>query len=313
MTETCEAHDNRRRPIRWSEFVAMLKKERVQPEKRILGGFYLAKRHNNTLYYHPTWLLFLQAFFGMSFAYVCWGLPKRGRFLRTLLLFRLRVILRCAKIVIVHDHVTGRYLKLKWGIRTIWLPYPVDVEYFGCCMKPREDFILVLGDNDRDEEYVKLLAQRLTSVKIIRVVNCLRLGGELRGQYELYTSVRVLVSIPDPTVRELLQRATAVLIPIRRTTHAAGLSTAMEAWAAGACVLTNSLRITLVGRLLGMPVEKLPPPERLPHRLPNCCRPDSSRVMASINQCDVKNLRKRYLYILENTSNNLCYNRLLRV
>lgn len=115
-----------------------------------------------------------------------------------------------------------------------YVPYRVDTTWFSAGAKRRGGYLLVPGNIHRDEEFVLRLAA-MTPLPIIRV-------GQMGRLKELYRSrpVELRFNLSHSEYRDLLQNATAVLLPIEECDEPAGLTAALEALACETPVIINS-------------------------------------------------------------------------
>jgi len=115
-----------------------------------------------------------------------------------------------------------------------YLPCQVDTEWFRIGPPSRGGYLLVPGNIHRDEEFVLRLA-KVSPLPIIRV-------GQMGRLKDLYRSspVELRFNLSHPDFLDLLQNATAVLLPIEPCDEPAGLTAAMEALACGIPLLANA-------------------------------------------------------------------------
>jgi hypothetical protein len=182
-------------------------------------------------------------------AYLCWGMPNPAAsrlplFMRTT---RLRAILRRVDLILVNDEVTRDEVRRLANREATVVPFVVDTDFFQFApYDGREDFVLVPGDNDRDENLISELAGRG-----LRVVRIARMPG-LPRLYERTVStgsVTVRLFVPYTELRLCYQRAAVVLLPLTSHNHAAGQTAFLEAVACGAPVVISASRTsTIIGR-----------------------------------------------------------------
>lgn len=238
-----------REPITWGTFFEHLRERTAQRRQRRHASF--------TLYYTPSWSLALNVAFGPGFAYLCWGIPKRGVRGRWARLMKLRLILRGARVLLVHDVVTQRWIRRFLGRDATVLPLPVDTTFFHPA-PPQwtpSGHILVPGDNDRNEDYVAELAGRWP--KVVRVAQD-PLTRERYSRGAIAPNIVFEYRVPWERLRELYWNAAAVVLPTGGTTHAAGQQAMLESIACARPVFTDSPHLLSIGRRWGLPVHPLP-------------------------------------------------------
>jgi len=153
---------------------------------------------------------------------------------------RLRVILRGAAAIFVNDRVTMADVEMLSGRAAHVVPYVVDSQFFTFGpSSEREDYVLVPGDNGRDERLVASLAERGVAVK--RVFRDTRIA-ELYSNGQFAGRVECHYRVSYARLRELYQRARVVGVPLVAANHAAGQTSVLEAIACGAPVVVSSGR-----------------------------------------------------------------------
>jgi glycosyltransferase involved in cell wall biosynthesis len=117
------------------------------------------------------------------------------------------------------------------GIR--YFPCQVDTEWFRIGPPGRGGYLIVPGNIHRDEEFILRLA-KISPLPIIRV-------GQMGRLKDIYRSspVELRFNLSHPEFLDLLQNATAVLLPIEPCDEPAGLTAALEAFACGIPLLAN--------------------------------------------------------------------------
>lgn len=183
---------------------------------------------------------------GRRTAYLCWGLPKAGGsriglFLRTK---RLRAILRHVDTVLVNDEVTRDEIRRLAGREATVIPLVVDTDYFRFAPAGnRGKFVLVPGDNDRDERLVAELASR--GIEVVRIARSPWISETYRrSRGGANVTVRLFVSYSE--LRSSYQRASVVLLPLTTDNHAAGQTSLLEAVACGAPVVISETRTSKI-------------------------------------------------------------------
>lgn len=190
----------------------------------------------------PTVLLAALAWMRRDLVYLCWGFPRNdGRTLYGIKKWRLSRILQSASLILVNEISTRDEIAAVFGRRPVMLPYVVDTEYF-CYAPPhtRENFLLVPGSNDRDEELVARIAESYR-MPVYRVTQ----EARVREYYESKGSpkrVSVFVDIPFSDLRRMYQCCAAVLLPLRFDNHASGQTALLESLASGAPVVISDGR-----------------------------------------------------------------------
>jgi hypothetical protein len=181
-------------------------------------------------------------------AYLCWGLPqatgsRAALFLRT---ERLRAILQRVDTLLVNDVITRDEIRRLAGREATVIPLVVDTEYFAFAPAAgRENFVLVPGDNDRDENLVLELARR--GISVVRITRSPRIAAIYRDRAGgSNPTVRLCAAFSE--LRSCYQRAAAVLLPLTSDNHAAGQTALLEAVACGAPVVMSATRTSTILR-----------------------------------------------------------------
>ncbi len=157
-------------------------------------------------------------------------------------MFRLSLLLRRALAVLVNEPATLEDVRRIAKRDAVLIPYVVDTSFFFVdADKLRNDFVLVPGNNGRDEELVCALAA--TGVRIIRVTfdPAVREYYTSTGPNRELVGVHFAVSYSD--LRDLYQRAAIVWLPLKLRNHPAGQTAVLEALACGTPVLMSRGRI----------------------------------------------------------------------
>jgi glycosyltransferase involved in cell wall biosynthesis len=199
------------------------------------------------LWSHPSIDLLALSILKKEIIFLCWGLPRESsniafNFLRYK---KLKAILLNAKLVLVNDYLTLQEL-INFGVdktRVILFPYVVDSQFFQFSnYSQRKEFLLVPGDNERDEGLVQELSLALPYkiVRITREQNNLQAYNLSKHKVELKYNISFL------ELRELYQRAAAIIIPLRTKNHASGQTSVLEAIACGAPVLISKGRASSI-------------------------------------------------------------------
>jgi hypothetical protein len=238
-------------PVTWTCFAEQINLELAERERRgeVPKGY--------RLFYNPHNLLLTQIALGRPFAYLCWGAPKRGAPWRRLRVERLRFILRAARVLLVHDVVTRRWIRRHVGREAILVPLPVDMQFFTPppARRSGQGFLLVPGNNDRNEDYVLQLAASWG--RVVRVSSDPR-TIERYAKSAPNAPVTLEYRVPWERLRELYRSAEAVVLPTGGTTHAGGQTAMLEALACGTPVLTDSAHLLSIARFWQLPVHRLP-------------------------------------------------------
>ncbi len=172
------------------------------------------------------------AILGRPVLYLCWGIPSDSKsgVLSKLKLCRLKLMLRKATSVAVNDEITRKDVAELVKVDPIVIPFLVDTDFFQYAdASKRSDYIIVVGDNDRDEALVCELASR--GQKIVRVT----LSPTVRDYYleRLTPNLELRFRVDFKELRELYQHASVFLLPLRSQNHAAGQTAVLEAIACG--------------------------------------------------------------------------------
>jgi glycosyltransferase involved in cell wall biosynthesis len=199
------------------------------------------------LWSHPSIDLLVLSCLKKEIIFLCWGLPRESsnvifNFLRYQ---KLKTILFNAKLVLVNDHLTLQEVKDLGVAKTkvILFPYVVDTQFFQFSnYSQREDFLLVPGDNERDETLVQELSLALP-YKIVRIT---REKNNLQAYDLSKYKVELKYNISFLELRELYQRAAIVVIPLKTKNHASGQTSVLEAIACGAPVLISKGRASSI-------------------------------------------------------------------
>jgi glycosyltransferase involved in cell wall biosynthesis len=171
-----------------------------------------------------------------------WSLPQHNWVREKLVQSQLSAADR----LVVNDTGTGRQLGERWpdlAEKVTFVPYPVDSRFFVPGQDSRQDYVLVPGDMDRDNEFVCNLAEEL-SCPVVRVTREPRVRQfyERRGYDRKRLTVLFRVSFHE--LRTLYQQARAVVLPVMNHRHPAGLTSLLEAMACGCACLVASGKTT---------------------------------------------------------------------
>jgi hypothetical protein len=234
-------------PLSWFEIIQLAAKE-LGAALRVGKKSWGSLGRGVLLSWAPNGITLAGCAIGAPVVYLCWGGPADP--LHTwryrLKIWRLRYILRRASLLLVNDLHTATDI-FRWsGRRPTEIPYGVDCDFFSYNPpESRAGFLLVPGNNDRDEQCVLGLADG--GEKIVRVTN----DPGTRAFYEAraHPGVTVRFAVTFEELRDLYQTAGAVLMPVLTANHAAGQTSALEALACGAplIVTAGSRLATIVG------------------------------------------------------------------
>jgi glycosyltransferase involved in cell wall biosynthesis len=243
---TTDSQEIRRHPFDWFD---------VQSSAVFLSGkspvlfswnLFLVK---NVIFFSfaPSLIFLLACLLKKKTVYLCWGFPEQtSSFVSTFakdILFKFS--LKNSNIVLVNDLDTFRELKLL-GVNTAKVfPYIVDTNFFQFApYNLREDFLLVPGDNGRNEELVYAISL-LVPFKFVRVTRSEDVVGFYK-QKKSHDNIKVCLKVSPSDLRDLYQRAKLVILPITAQNHAAGQTSVLEAVACGATVLLSKGRTSSI-------------------------------------------------------------------
>jgi hypothetical protein len=155
---------------------------------------------------------------------------------------RLSLILRGAKVILANDRVTQSDIQTLTGRSAILIPYVVDGAFFQFS-QPRErgEFILVPGNNDRDEDLVLAIAR--SGVRIVRVTVEPKVVAHYRSA-DTAGIVDVRYKVGYGELRTLYQKARVVALPLKTRNHSAGQTALLEAVVAGAPIVISRGRVS---------------------------------------------------------------------
>lgn len=147
-----------------------------------------------------------------------------------------RLGLGCAREVWVNDHGTGAELVSEWGVsasQVVWLPFPVDANYYHPVNRPSADYVLVPGDTKRDEVVV-LATAAVLDVPVRRSMKGCSTESIYR-QLPVHLMERIQVKTWEPfsVIRSNYQHALAVFLPLDICPEPVGLTAVLEAMACG--------------------------------------------------------------------------------
>jgi len=195
-------------------------------------------------WFSPSVQALLTCLFNRNTVYLCWGMPRQSdaKWLHPLKLWRLKVILKLARTVLVNDEKTAEDLA-SLGVTNVTLfPYVVDTDFFTFSgHRDRDDFLLVPGDSDRDERLISALAAALPH-KVVRVTR----NAKTADFYRENPAVDVLCNVSFSHLLQLYQKARLVLLPLNSSDHAAGQTSILEALACGGSVLISQGRTSSI-------------------------------------------------------------------
>jgi len=197
-------------------------------------------------WFSPSLQALLSCLFCRNTIYLCWGLPRQSSsaLIARLKKWRLQSILKRSRVVLANDTQTLQELK-KLGLADAKIfPYIVDANFFRfSAPTQRKNFLLVPGDNDRDEALIVALSAAVP-YPIIRVTREQTVIDFYNNQPNANIEVRCQVSFSE--LLTLYQTAHSILLPIVSQTHAAGQTSILEALACGAPVLISKGRTSSI-------------------------------------------------------------------
>ena len=242
----CTAHsDSQRTPIDWYD----VQQRAITATKRVPKRYswsLLLHRGVVFFWFSPSIYALLTCLFRRNTVYLCWGFPNKSSvsWLYKLKLWKLKAILKLARTVLVNDEKTAQDLKAL-GLADVKLfPYVVDTDFFTLAANSdRSGFLLVPGDNDRDETLVSELAAILP-YKIVRVTRSQKVVDF--HQSNTTSTVEVLRNVSFSQFLQLYQTASIVLLPLQNSDHASGQTSTLEALACGTPVLISQGRTSSI-------------------------------------------------------------------
>jgi len=165
-----------------------------------------------------------------------------GAFIMRVKKLRLKLILRSAKVILANDRVTQSDIQVLTGRTAILIPYVVDAAFFQYGEPhERDEFILVPGNNDRDEDLVFAIAQ--AGIKVVRVTLEPKVVAHYRS-VDITRIVDVRYKVGYGELRMLYQKARAVALPLKTGNHPAGQTSLLEAVVAGAPIVISKGRVS---------------------------------------------------------------------
>jgi glycosyltransferase involved in cell wall biosynthesis len=157
---------------------------------------------------------------------------------------RLRAILKRAAVVCVNDRITLNDVESLSGRVAELVPFVVDSRFFGFAdVSCRKDYVVVPGDNGRNEELVAGLAEQ--GIAIRRVFRDKRIA-EFYSKRQSPGSLECYWRVPFEKLRELYQGARVVAIPLVAPNRPAGQTSVLEAVACGAPVVISGGRTSSI-------------------------------------------------------------------
>ena len=131
-------------------------------------------------------------------------------------------------------------LKLGPGVRIIDFAFGVDLDFWRPSCVDRDDTVLSVG-NDPNRDFNALVAAWRPEFPILEIITAIPIASDkpnvriLRGDWRSE-------AISDHALREKLQRARLVVVPLRDTLQPAGQSAALQAMACGRPVVMSANR-----------------------------------------------------------------------
>jgi len=204
-----------------------------------------ATRETLAISWAPSWRTLMLSVFGENLFYLCWGVPRGGNaIVRALKLLKLKLILRRSSLVFVNEEATAQDVRWLANVNPVTIPYVVDGTFFSLGdEKQRGPYVLVPGNNDRDEELVRALA--LEGLRVVRVSrdHCIR-DVYQRGDFP--SRVEFHFNVPPHKVRDLYRGAMAVALPLATDNHASGQTAILEAISCGCPVVLSKGRTSTI-------------------------------------------------------------------
>jgi glycosyltransferase involved in cell wall biosynthesis len=197
-------------------------------------------RRNLFFLWQPSIFAILAPMMGCTLLYLCWGSPsgKQHGFAYTLKRAKLDLVLKLSRLVMVNDPITATEVLGVTGRNPVQLPHVVDSDFFSySAWHGRDNFVVVPGDNDRDEALICELAAR--GLRIVRVARSARVA-QIHSSPGNGVTVRHRASYVE--LKRLYQSAMAVLLPLTSSNHVAGQTAVLEAMACGAPVVISQGR-----------------------------------------------------------------------
>jgi glycosyltransferase involved in cell wall biosynthesis len=121
------------------------------------------------------------------------------------------------------------------GRQVDYLPFGVDSDFWQVAPRVSGDYVLSIG-NDRHRDYDTLLRAWRPEFPLLRIVTRLPVSTSAANVEVIYGDWH-RQSLSDAEVRTLMQQASFVVLPIRKTVQPSGQSAALQAMACGKTVL----------------------------------------------------------------------------
>jgi hypothetical protein len=235
---------SKERPVLWEDLIANVSETVSGKPPSRLSVMSALSTNKLTISWSPNLATLIAALAGRPLIHLCWGIPRpsASRIWTLIRMLRLSLLLRRALAVLVNEPATLEDVRRIAKRDAILIPYVVDTSFFFVeTDQSNEDFVLVPGNNGRDEELVCALAA--TGVRIIRVTfdAAVREYYATTGSNRELVEVRFAVSYRD--LRDLYRRAAIVWLPLKLRNHPAGQTAVLEALACGTPVIMSRGRI----------------------------------------------------------------------
>ncbi len=231
-----DKNESQREPLNW--FDVQAKAIIYAKRKPTAFSWKLIFRNDVVFLWHsPSVYAFLTCLLNRQTIYLCWGLPRKSSFsfFYHLKKWKLQLILCFSRVILVNDEKTLADLSaLKVGAVRLF-PYIVDADFFRFSpYSYRESFVLIPGDNDRDENLINQLSSILPC-KIVRVTRDRKVLDFHKNNTNSTIEVRFNICFSELSL--LYQTARVVILPIKTDEHVAGQTSILEALACGTPVL----------------------------------------------------------------------------
>lgn len=242
----CLSGENRESPIGWRETLNNVAVSLTGENIRQTGPETLVKQAL-LFSFKPDLMTYLFALLRKKIIYTCWGVPKRIKGLGAIGTYlkekKLNYILRMSSKIFVNDETTYNYVK-SVNSRVKIIPYVVDRNYFKSSSDMEtDDYYLVPGDNDRDENLVVEMARH--GIPILRICRKDNRIYELEENRNI-RNLKVKKNVSYNMLLNCYKNARAVLLPLNSINHAGGQTSLLEALSCGKRVIITETRTSQI-------------------------------------------------------------------